>query len=411
MDTFPHFLKRFCWALCLIMGICIGGEVFYKPAFCMPLIYTVENVESDVTDESAVKAREKALMEGQRKALHLLLKRLTGTSTAWEAAFNSLKDSDISNLVEDFEITQEKSSSVRYIVTLTYRFKKYAIHEFLSRFGIVPQEIETPENPLLVIPVLKVGTKYYLWEDDNLWRTLWQEESLSSSNIPLRIPLGDLEDIQILDAPQATNLNLRALGQIADRYKAAGGAIVVVADLTPDPLSPIEKEGIPLNSDSVEVNILDPSLSPQETKLPILQDPKGADPALKTTRHLLNKALRATLKFLNSNTNQITPRKSLVSQEAAFTTSFSSKTEWFRIRQTLDALKNKQTIEDFSLQSLTPQTASLAIKFRGDLISLKQALQAQNLNFIQKEMGAEKNINQHDSSLPLKGDLTLNAPF
>lgn len=373
--------------------------------------YTIENIESDVTDESAVKAREKALLEGQRKALELLLQRLSGTSTSWETEIKSLKDSDISNLVADFEVTQEKSSTVRYIATLTYRFKLHAINELLARFGIIPHERSIPS--LLIIPILKIGTKQYLWEDENVWRMLWQEGTLSSSNIPLRIPLGDLEDIQILDSSQAMALNLPALDQMAERYKATGGAIVVVATLNSDIISPMVKESIPLNAHSVDVSILDPSLPQTEVKIPMPPLQEGSEDSITLSRHLLDRALRETLRFLNSEWHNNIPRKSIASQDMEFTASFSSKNEWLRIRRALDTLKNDHVIVSYLVQSLNPQTASIMIKFRGEVSTILHTFQAQNLNITSKEVMEEtkKSSDPFKSSPPMNGNIILNAPF
>ena len=170
-----------------------------------------------------------------------------------------------------------------------------------------------------------------------------------------------------------------------------------------------------MNANAIEVAVLDPALSQQEVKLPPLQAQNGSGAALETSHHLMDRALRETLRFLNTEWQQNMPRKPMASQHSEFTASFSSKNDWFRIRHALDALKNKRVIEDFLVQSLNTQTASLMIMFRGDLETVKKAFQSQNLNLIHKETvgetGETRDIPSLNSLSPLNGDISLNAHF
>ena len=356
---------------------------FQNPAFGnteKTSFYTIEDINVDVTEDSALVARDQALLEGQRKALFSLLARLSDRPTSfWEMSLKSLTEEDISNLVADFETTKEKSSPLRYIATLTYRFKKKGIDALLSKEGIAPQKLMI--EPVLILPLLKVKDKTYLWEDENLWRYLWQEGSLTSSNIPLLVPLGDLEDIQSLEVFQALKEDFTALNAISDRYKATGGALVVMADLTPDPSLSTLKDGLPLKCSSVDITILGglPSFEGSREILKIPSHPQ------ESTRDLLDRALRDVLKSLNTawSRNVLDPK--MGRQDLSLNISLSSPTDWFFIRSALTNLKNQHVILNFSTQKITAHSISLLLSFRGDIEALVPRFKGEHLSIIKKE--------------------------
>ncbi|MBS0185636.1 MAG: DUF2066 domain-containing protein [Proteobacteria bacterium] len=372
----------------IIMIFVLGGGVFnsfffQKSAYALPNnapFYTIEDISVDVTDSSALIAREKALEEAQKKALYTLLERLSGRPFSfWEISLKSLTEEDLSQLIADFETTQEKSSPLRYVATLTYRFKKKGIDALLLKEGLEAQNTIT--EPVLIIPLLKVHNKIYLWEEENLWRHLWQDGSLSSSNIPLLVPLGDLEDIQSIDTSQALEENFMALNAISDRYKATGGAVVVLAELHPDSSSPSLKEGIPLKSSLVDILISGglPSFEGPWQPLTISSEPQ------ESTKNLLDRALREVIKSLNTAWSRNVLDLTMGKQDLFVKTEFSSQREWFSIREALTNLKNHHLILNYSIQKLTPHSVSLVLNFRGDITTLISRFKEEHLDLTNNE--------------------------
>ncbi|HQS84592.1 MAG: hypothetical protein B7Y25_08165 [Alphaproteobacteria bacterium 16-39-46] len=342
--------------------------------------YTIEDISVDVTEISALVAREKALEEGQQKALYTLLERLSGRPLSfWELSLKSLTEEEFSHLVADFETTQEKSSPVRYMATLTYRFKKKGIDALLSKEGINPQNTIT--DPVLVLPLLKVKDKTYLWEDENLWRHLWQEGSLASSNVPLLVPLGDLEDIQSLDASHALTENFTDLNTISDRYKATGGALVILAELSPDPSSSALKYGLPLKSHNVNITIFGglPSFEGPWQPLTISSEPQ------ESTKSLLDRALREVIKSLNNAWSRNVLEHGMGKQTLSLEVRLSSQKDWFSIRSILTNLKNHHVILNFGIQRLTAQSVTIILNFRGDIMTLVPRFKEDHLDLLKKE--------------------------
>jgi hypothetical protein len=93
--------------------------------------YTVSGVAVDVTAESAVAAREQALIQGQRKAFEQLVVELLGVGQA--GAVRRPSDDELSAMVQDFEVENERASAVRYIGSLTFRFDAEAVDALIGR--------------------------------------------------------------------------------------------------------------------------------------------------------------------------------------------------------------------------------------------------------------------------------------
>ena len=200
-------------------------------ALCWPLaapaqdqsgsIFTVADVPVDATAQSAVQARDKARLEGQQKAFHTLMDRLVAKQD--QGKVPKLSDDQLTDLVQDFEVTNERTSAVRYIGTLTYRFRPDAVRKLLNDAGIA--FTETRAKTLLVLPVFEQGDRSTLWDAPNPWRVAWGHQSLANGLVPMRMPLGELPDVQAIDAAEATKGQSAPLLAISRRY---GDADVLV---------------------------------------------------------------------------------------------------------------------------------------------------------------------------------------
>jgi len=132
----------------------------------------------------------------------------------------------IAGLVESFGVESEKTSTVRYIATLTVSFSPVRVRDLLRREAIA--FAETRSKPVIVLPVLRSAGALSLWDDPNAWRAAWSAPEDHNGLVPLILPLGDLADIATISARQAVEGDDARLGAIAARY-GAGDALVVVA--------------------------------------------------------------------------------------------------------------------------------------------------------------------------------------
>ncbi|HYC13721.1 MAG TPA: DUF2066 domain-containing protein [Stellaceae bacterium] len=193
-----------------------------------PSLYTVSDVAVDVTAQSALKARDTARLDGERRALTTLLQRLTAKED-WNR-LPKASDAELEELLQDFEVAGEKTSAVRYIATFTYRFQRDAVANFLRNHGIA--FAETRSKPVLVLPVLSSGGRSILWEDPNPWRAAWgQAPGIGEGLVPMRLAHGDLTDVQAIDANQAARGDRDPLTALSRAYEGVD-VLVVRADVT-----------------------------------------------------------------------------------------------------------------------------------------------------------------------------------
>ena len=179
-------------------------------------IYTVTGVEVDVRADSAAQARDQALAEGHRKAFGRLVARLVPQGAQAEAP--DLSYDELGGLVRDFEVDDERSSAVRYLATLTFRFQPQAVRAALRR-NEVPFA-ETQSKPVVVLPLFGAADDATLWDGPNPWMTAWSARNADGGLVPLEVPLGDLADIRAISAQAALNQSEDRLSRIAGRYGA-----------------------------------------------------------------------------------------------------------------------------------------------------------------------------------------------
>ena len=129
-------------------------------------MFNVNNVTVDVKADTATIARTQALAEAERKAFYILIRRLTLTID--EERIPELSPQEIAAYVRDFSVAEEKSSSVRYIARLNYRFKPDEIRALLRAYDV--PFAETPSRPAVVIAVYEIGATTELWGEPNPWR-------------------------------------------------------------------------------------------------------------------------------------------------------------------------------------------------------------------------------------------------
>src|SRR6266478_4301293 len=130
-------------------------------------------VKVDATADSAAAARELARIDGQRRALGLVVDRLSGSSDNPKLA--KLDDKTITDMVESFEVANERMSAVRYLADYTFHFRPSKVRRLVHLGETAPAEgggkptvsessskpavPESSSKPTVVLPVYKDSTR------------------------------------------------------------------------------------------------------------------------------------------------------------------------------------------------------------------------------------------------------------
>lgn len=203
----------------------------WLPATALADVFEVRDVAVDAIAKTTSLARERALSEGEARAFRRLLERLTLSED--HANLPIFEPGEIATYVSDFSVSDEKTSAVRYLARLHFRFKADAVRRLLRESGL--QFAETPSKPVLVLAVYQSASGLVLWEDPNPWRDAWNQRQATGGLVTLALPLGDLADIGTLSVQQAVRGEVDALSKLASRYHA-GDTVVTYArrGLNPD---------------------------------------------------------------------------------------------------------------------------------------------------------------------------------
>lgn len=188
--------------------------------------FLVRDVAVDATADNATAARDTALATGHAVAFGRLIARIVPAGQV--AGVPRLDPAAIEPLVHSFEVDGEKTSRVRYLARLTFRFDRTALRRFLRASG-VPFAV-AKSRPVLVLPVLRRAGTYLLWDRPNPWREAWAGLPRAGELVPLVSPAGDLQDLRDISARQAVAGEPARLRAIAGRYGAASVAVMVASE-------------------------------------------------------------------------------------------------------------------------------------------------------------------------------------
>lgn len=217
-------LQRLAGGLFLVFAALAGGAAAWAEE-----LYTVRDVQVEVTAADAAQAREAAIALGQSRALQRLWARLVPAEALQRAP--SLSAERIAGLIEDFRVADERSGEDSYAGRLTVSFRPAEVRRVL-RDADVPYA-EQRGRPLLLLPLYADESGTRLWGDPNPWRRAWRQYG-EVGLVPVIVPLGDLGDIGAIDAERAEALDRNALDAIAAVH-GTEEVLVTIARLSGDP--------------------------------------------------------------------------------------------------------------------------------------------------------------------------------
>lgn len=323
-------------------------------------LFTVENITVDVTADNSVTAQEQAFVKAQRIAFAKLAKRLVSEGQA-----NNVKtpnNATLSTLIKDYEVTNERLSAVRYIGTYTFRFHEKAISRLFSLSGV--SYTQNTSKTLLVLPVLKSNGETTIWSESNGWMQAWSRVPVSSSLVPIQIPIGDLADISDIDDDDALRYQRSKLDRMLKRYDSTEAAIMIAA---PEANNKKLRISIYRTDRGRAEYVQDITLEAQEGEsLKVLYD-RGVIKA--------NDALQKDWKRKNSFNEAQSKKYSL-------RVPLKNLKQWVRAKSALARVPGASDVE---LQAIKPIEAQVTLNFRGDENRFRDSLSRAMMSLGQKD--------------------------
>ncbi len=184
--------------------------------------FTIDNIHITKTAADASTARKEAIKAAELAAFEQLMHIILQPDT--KEQLEELDPDTISTLVQSFEVTQEQITRNTYQANFSISFNPSAIKSVLRQDKL--DVILDKSPPLLVLPILQQEEKVVLWEASNPWRNAWDALALESKIVPLILPIGDLEDIQMVSVEDAYSHEYSALDRLAKKYSAESTLIL-----------------------------------------------------------------------------------------------------------------------------------------------------------------------------------------
>ena len=327
-------------------------------------VFEVKGISVDITASTASEAKDRALKQGESQAYRSLISKLVLRED--RSRIPELSPGQISNYIHDFSVSDEKTSNVRYLAKLDFRFKPDAMYKLFREFNV--PFAETASKPVLILPVFKRSGATLLWDDPNPWRQVWIQRSIWPTLVPLIVPLGDLKDVAEVSAEQVPNSDFRRLAAITNRY---GAKSVIIASAT--------LKGLRSSQDlKVELQVNWKKLSGKETNFTIVVKASNEE--------VLTQMMQRAMILVTQKVEDSWKRKNLVrlgkKNEINVIVPISSLEDWLGTRSNLYRVK---IIRDSKLILLSRQEIRLKLDFIGDIKQLVLALAQEDIALIRDE--------------------------
>jgi len=351
----------------------IMGMVFCAPSVSASALYAVNGVNVDVTAGNALAAREEAFEAAQVKAFDALAKKMVAEDQIKAVKKPGLKL--ISRMIQDFEVTNEKLSDVRYVGTYNFRFNERNVKQYFNIGGSASRNggvahTSVGARPVLILPFFQGSRDTWLWASQNFWRQAWSRQGNMRGAVPLRIPVGDLDDIQDIKDRDLFDYDQGRMDNMLKRY-GAREAILVVGSADTDFLSIANGGDIARGKFTAHIYRTD-RRGPEYVSNVVVEAR-----APETRAQMLTRAVKKVHRALQQDWKTKTATAPSAAQnKLSAVTQFTSLAEWARLQKTLERLSG---VDAVNVQSLSPAQATLEVVYRGSEERLRVVLEQARL--------------------------------
>lgn len=203
-------------------------------------VIIIKDVKISASDKNSSLARNNAIEKGQIRSFHELVKLHYPNATH---KANKIREEQIFNTIESFELADEKRSSTHYFAKISVRFSKSQVEKLMTDLGgkfaeaaqpniavepalnTQPISASLPTMDSLIMPIFEQDGTSYWFDDENTWLNFWQKKLAHSTSTQFTLPIGDLEDIAIINKT-ILNKNIIDLSPLFGRYGINNIALV-----------------------------------------------------------------------------------------------------------------------------------------------------------------------------------------
>ena len=328
-------------------------------------VFTVKDIEIDITADSSASAREKAFSQAQKEAFRRLTRRILRFE---DASILPIPDKNtLRRLIQDFEIRNEKLSSVRYKANFVFRFKQDAVRNYFDSQGLSYTDVGS--KPVLILPFYQSASSIVLWNDTNPWLKAWSQSEGNQGLVPVVIPIGDLNDVRNIGDDEALAYKKENLDSLVQRYDA-GESIVLIAAQPRVDLTTVSAENTALEPLTIFIYRTDMSEPEFVTKITLMPENN------ETRGRLFNRGVARVFSLLQKNWKEQTIVDPDEQNTLRVTVDYSSLDQWVKIKNSLAGV---QGLLNVKYLSISPAKAQIQLFFKGSERRLRLALAQEDM--------------------------------
>lgn len=344
--------RHYGWLAALLLA----NTVLVTPARA-----SVEEIEviADITGENPVDAQKKAVDYAKKRAFFLLLSKHNPEKA--ETIARSLTNEQIDSHVRGYQLVQDKVDGNRYIA----QYKVSVSDDLVGRLvtSDTAQAGTEAANPILVIPVLNLDSEILLWQNDNVWRSIWNGVALERGENLLIMPYGDPTDQGKLNTATALSSRYEDLAGLAARY---GAREIVIA------LAEINHEQNPKGV-SVTLRRLGPSLDKRKVTF---YETKGTDETPESALPDAARAVADELKDIARYYEGEEERRIANASKLKIQAQFRRLNDWVAMKNKLSQLPQVVRVD---IDTIDIQTADATLYYNGTPETMRQIMEANGL--------------------------------
>ena len=189
-------------------------------------------------DSERSKAYEQAVEYGKKRAIYMLSRKLGAMGS--EEILSQMREDELNDMVRGFTITDRSRRE-----NTTYLQMKVTIIDTPLReaLGLPPAEedrVNFRRRGILVLPVYVEEPRPLLWEKRNPLTVPLKSLALKMGKGSVVLPMGDPEDLRVVDYNNVLTITYQGLGTMVERYGASEVLVAVVTLGLPDTSEPTD---------------------------------------------------------------------------------------------------------------------------------------------------------------------------
>ncbi|AIL64680.1 hypothetical protein NOVO_01415 [Rickettsiales bacterium Ac37b] len=200
----------------------------------------------------------------------------------------------------------------------------------------------------LIIPIFIRDKQYILWEPNNHWKSALSKYLSSEYKQNLIIPIGDLDDISLVNYDIINNPSLSNLQNILEKYNAQ---TILIA-------SSHYFIDIKTNLPALELTLKYLSPSEEESKVILINDYRN-----NSLQFLLKQAVTEVINNINTTADNIEIDQNRKTTNIIFNLSIRNIENWIEIRKKLNRIKK---IHSLIVKEISTQNAIISIDYIGE---------------------------------------------